>query len=83
MADPQRDFEELLRFLKFRGAKAVIVGAHALAYQANPRYTKDLNILVEATPENAKRVLSALADVGFGDLDLSIDDSTTGRVVRP
>ena len=43
MADPTKDFEELLKFFDSRGAKVVIVGAHAVAYHAKPRYTKDLS----------------------------------------
>src|SRR5262245_7855347 len=83
MAEPQKDFEELLKFLRSRDAKAVIVGAHALAYHAKPRYTKDLDILIEATTENASRVLDALRDFGFGDLNLDMDDFTTpGRIIQ-
>jgi len=38
MADPTKDFEELLRFFGSRGAKVVNVGAHAVAYHAKSRY---------------------------------------------
>src|SRR5256714_8371194 len=38
MADPTKDFEGLLRFFESRGAKVVVVGAHAVAYHAKPRY---------------------------------------------
>jgi len=83
MADPMKDFEELLRFFESRGVKAVIVGAHAVAHHAKPRYTKDLDILVEPTPENADRVLDALRDFGFGTLDLNTDDfAEPGRIVQ-
>ena len=83
MADPAKDFEELLRFFASRGAKAVIVGAHAVAFHAKPRYTKDLDVLVEPAAENAKRVLEALADFGFGDLGLTAADfSEPGQIVQ-
>ena len=83
MAEPTKDFEELLRFFESRGAKVVIVGAHAVAYHAKPRYTKDLDLLIEATAENARRVLAALADFGFGDLNLTVDDFTkAGTIVQ-
>lgn len=83
MTDPQRDFEELLRFFGSRGVRAVIVGAHAVAYHAKPRYTKDLDILIEASAENAQRVLEALTDFGFADLDLKIEDlAEAGRIVQ-
>ena len=55
MADPTKDFEGLLRFFESRGAKVVVVGAHAVAYHAKPRYTKDLDILLEASVDNARR----------------------------
>jgi hypothetical protein len=81
MAKPTKDFEELLRFFDSHGAKAVIVGAHAVAYHAKPRYTKDLDVLVEPSPENARRVLDALEDFGFGYLELDIEDfKEPGRI---
>ena len=83
MASPTKDFEELLKFFDSRGVRALIVGAHAVAYHAKPRYTKDLDVLVEPTEENARRVLEALADFGFGDLKLDIADfSTRGHIVQ-
>jgi len=36
------DFEELFASFARHGVKAIIVGAHAVAYHAKPRYTKDL-----------------------------------------
>jgi len=44
--------------------KYLVVGAYAVAIHAQPRATKDLDILVKADPENAKAVLAALADFG-------------------
>jgi hypothetical protein len=83
MADPAKDFEELLRFFVSHGAKAVIVGAHAVAFHAKPRYTKDLDVFVEPTHENAERVLEALTEFGCGDLGLTVADfSEPGRIVQ-
>jgi hypothetical protein len=64
-----RDYEEFIDALNVRGVKYLIVGAHAVAFHAQPRATKDLDILVEATPENAARVLEAMSDF-FGGADL-------------
>src|SRR5437016_4044105 len=83
MAKPTRDFEELLRFFDSRGVKALIVGAHAVAFHAKPRYTKDLDVLVEPTADNASDILKALADFGFAELNLALDDFTKpGRIVQ-
>jgi hypothetical protein len=37
-------------------------GAHAVALHAKPRYTKDIDVLVEPTRDNAQRLLEALGD---------------------
>jgi hypothetical protein len=58
------DFLDLLIALKDAEAKFLIVGAHALAVHGRPRATGDLDILIEPTEENARRVWRAL--VAFG-----------------
>ena len=57
---PYPDYEEFIAALNEHGVKYLIVGAHAVAYHGRPRATKDLDVLVDATPENARRILSAL-----------------------
>ena len=41
-----------------------MVGAYALAVHGRPRATGDLDVWVEATAENAPKVMKALVDVG-------------------
>jgi hypothetical protein len=41
-----------------------VIGAYAVSIHAQPRATKDLDILVKADAENAERVFSALAQFG-------------------
>lgn len=59
------------------------MGGHALAFHAKPRFTKDIDIFVEPSPENAKRLMQALDDFGFGDVGLTEGDfSTPGAIVQ-
>ena len=54
-----------------------MVGAHAVAFHARPRATKDLDILLEPTPANARNVLAALRDFfGGADLGYTVEDLT-------
>ena len=69
-----RDFVEMLAALSAAGAKFLIVGAHALAAHGTPRATGHLDIWIQATPENAARVLQALKTFGAALFDLSLDD---------
>jgi hypothetical protein len=62
------NFKDLLSALNARRVRYVIVGGYAVIAHTEPRYTKDLDILVEPTLRNAKRVHSALAEF-MGDLD--------------
>jgi len=58
------DFKDLLQALNGATAKYLVVGGVALAYHAKPRFTRDLDIWVEASPTNAPRVYRALANFG-------------------
>ena len=58
------DFKELLSVLNEHRVKYLVVGAYAVSIHAQPRATKDLDILVKADAENAKAVFTALAKFG-------------------
>ena len=58
------DYRELLSILNAHHVRYLIIGAYAVAIYAQPRATKDLDILVKADAENAKAVFAALADFG-------------------
>ena len=83
MADATTDFEELLGYLKRREARFVVVGAHAVAYHAKPRYTKDFDLLVEPTAANGERIVAALEEFGFGGLGIAaVDFASPGRILQ-
>ena len=58
------DFKELLSVLNAHGVKYLVIGAYAVSIHAQPRATKDLDILVKADAENAAAVFAALARFG-------------------
>jgi hypothetical protein len=58
------DFKELLSVLNERRVKYLVVGAYAVSIHAQPRATKDLDILIKADAENARRIFTALAQFG-------------------
>jgi len=53
------DFKELLSILNEHRVKYLIVGAYAVGVHAQPRATKDLDILVKADPDNAEAVFAS------------------------
>ena len=58
------DYKELLSILNAHRVKYLVVGAYAVAIHAQPRATKNLDILVKAARENAKAVFAARAEFG-------------------
>ncbi len=54
--------------------KYVVIGGIAAVLHGVPRATFDLDILIQATPENAQRLLDALLDVRLGTAALTTAD---------
>jgi predicted nucleotidyltransferase len=57
---------EVCARLNAHGASYVLVGATAMQLWGTTRATRDIDVLIEKTVANARRVLAALGEVGFG-----------------
>jgi hypothetical protein len=83
------DFEEFIAALNARGVRYLVVGGYALAFHAKPRATKDLDVYVDPTTANAKRLRAALRDFfhgtppGYADADLLDPESVIQLGVAP
>lgn len=58
------NFRDILTRLVERETRFLVVGAHALAVHGVPRAAGDLDLWVEPTPANAKRVWGAFVEFG-------------------
>jgi hypothetical protein len=58
------DFKDLLRLFNENNVDYLVVGGYAVIFYTEPRYTKDLDVWIWTTPENAKRVFRSLAQFG-------------------
>ncbi len=77
------DFRDLFAALNDAGSEYLVVGGYALAAHGAPRYTKDLDVWVHCTADNARRVWTALEGFGapLGQLSL-VDLETPGTVYQ-
>jgi hypothetical protein len=66
MTDPQTRLARVCAALNRHGARYVVFGATALQLWGSARATRDIDILIEPTAENARRVLAALSELGLG-----------------
>lgn len=72
--DTQTDYKELLALFNKHDVRYLIVGGYALAFHGAPRFTGDLDLWVALGSGNAKRIVAALDEFGFGSLGLTEED---------
>ena len=70
------DFSDLLKLMDQFQVRFLVVGGYAVIRHTEPRFTKDLDLWIEATAENADRCFRALASfgaplAGLGPLDFT------------
>jgi hypothetical protein len=75
------DFRDLFAALNASGARYLLVGGYALAVHAVPRFTKDLDVWIDPSPENASRVMAALVQFGAPTQSLDEADLATPGIV--
>ncbi len=75
------DLKELFKILNDHGVEYLIIGAYAVIYYTAPRYTKDLDIWVRPTPENARKVWAALEKFGAPLADITEKDFTDKEMI--
>jgi hypothetical protein len=75
------DFAELFAVLNAAGAEYLLIGAHALAVHGFIRGTKDLDVWIRPSSQNAARVHRALAVFGAPLGDVTVEDFATPGIV--
>lgn len=82
-----QDHKDLLSAFHAHGVRYLIVGGVAVIFHSQPRFTKDLDLFIEADPANAKATYAALAAFGAPLQDVRPEDfedrSTFFRFGRP
>jgi hypothetical protein len=69
-----QDFKELLSLFNGHKVKYLVVGGYAVSFHAQPRATKDLDILIKADVANAQAVYEAMTAFGALLQDLTPED---------
>jgi hypothetical protein len=70
------DWYEFLSALISHSTRFVLIGGHAVAVHAEARFTEDLDVFVEPSAGNARRLRAALVDFGFGEVAPSLEELT-------
>lgn len=70
------DLKEFIQSLNENAVRYLLIGGYALALHGHPRYTKDLDVWIEPTDNNASAMINALKSFGFASLGLQSSDFT-------
>lgn len=62
--DTIQDFEDMLELLDKHRVRYLIIGGLAFIYHAKPRYTKDMDLWIDSSPNNIRRANAALSEFG-------------------
>jgi len=66
--------KEVFKYFQQHDVRYVVIGGIAAVLYGVPRATFDLDILIEASPQNAQRLIDALIDAGMGTATLTSSD---------
>lgn len=68
------DFKDLLRIFAEEQVEYLVVGAYAVIHYTQPRYTKDMDLWIKPSVENAARVAKAFRKFGIPLIEVTQDD---------
>lgn len=69
-----QDFREFIESLNDNQVRYLVAGGYAVAFHGYPRYTKDIDIWVDKSPNNVEKLIIALAQFGFASSGLTAED---------
>ncbi|MFQ5578754.1 MAG: hypothetical protein ACE5G8_17390 [Anaerolineae bacterium] len=69
-----QDFKEFIQSLNDNRVRYLVIDGYAAALHGYPRYTKDIDIWIEMSPDNAAKMVKALEQFGFGSPGLQATD---------
>jgi hypothetical protein len=68
------DFKEFIQSLNDNSVRYLVIGGYVVALHGYPRYTKEMDVWIGMSNENAARIVKALKEFGFESLGLKEAD---------
>src|ERR1017187_8415246 len=81
MPPMERTSKELLSAFNANRVKYVVIGGYAVFLHAQPRMTKDLDVFIESSSENAIATYKGLAEFGAPLAKFTVEDFADGKTV--
>ena len=71
------DFKDLLQSLHACEVRYLVAGGYEVIHHSQPRYTNDIDLWIEPTPGNARKLMQAFRLFGIPLADISEEDFAT------
>ena len=75
------DFKDFLKLCLQNEVRFLIIGGYAVIHHSRPRYTGDLDVWIDSSLDNARRVVTVLEEFGFPPETLSTEMITDGKKI--
>ena len=70
----EADFLDFITLCNNHEVRYLVIGGYAVSIHGYPRSTKDMDICIEMSEENAQKMVRVIEDFGFGSLHLTESD---------
>jgi predicted nucleotidyltransferase len=70
----EKDFIDFIELCNTHEVKYLVIGGYAVSIHGYPRSTKDLDVCIKVSEDNAEKMVAVMVDFGFGSLQLEKKD---------
>ena len=78
-----KDFKEFIQLLNKNQVEYLVIGGYAVGFHGHPRYTGDIDIWINPSDKNVKKLPKVLIEFGFTPESLNTSDfKSKDKIVR-
>lgn len=74
MTNLEKDFLDFINLCNQYNVKYLVIGGYAVGVHGYPRFTKDLDISIQISEDNAEKIVQVISDFGLSSLKLTKED---------
>jgi predicted nucleotidyltransferase len=75
------DFKDFLKLCLLNKVRFMMIGGYAVIHYSRPRYTGDLDLWIDSSEDNARRVIAVLVEFGFKQSEVPIELITQDKKI--
>lgn len=76
------DFRDFVELLNKHEVEYMVVGGYALAFHGEPRFTGDLDIWIDCSEGNARKMVNVMRDFGAASLGFTKEDFMDEGIIK-